>query len=245
MQRIRRLGSAALPTPRRNRTTPLRVRRLLAAAITVGLVAPTAAIVSTSGTSVSAAVATSIVPSTAGRPLIYSTSTPAEVGDYLYSNVDIVGADGSSPYGGTTTVQRLIAGQSTWTTVSTTNGAYVSSSGLKAVANAVYRITWSGSGDWSGSSADVAVRVSRAVEIQTISGRRAGLKGKVKPAAKIKIKIERKYGKKYKKMRTVKSNKKGKFIAYLPAPRRGKIFYRITFAGSAQYEKYVWLGYTY
>lgn len=222
----------------------MRVRRLLAAVITAGLVAPAAAILSTTAPA-SAAVATAIVPYNSSRPLIAASSSPATYGDNLYSNVDIVAADGSSPYGGTTTVQQLLAGSSTWTTVSTTSGAYVSYSELKARGNATYRITYSGTADYAPSSADVKVSVARDVKIGLISGRRAGMKGKVIPGGKVKVKVERKFGKKYKKMRTVKTNKKGQFRFYLPAPKRGKIHYRITFSGDRKFVKYVWLGYTY
>lgn len=223
----------------------MRVRRLLAAAITVGLVAPTAAIVSTTGTSASAAIATTVVSGNSDRPAVYSYSSPVEFGDDLAASIDVNAADGSYVDEGTITIQRLLAGESTWTTIASDTAPSMFESEIKAAGNAIYRITYSGGPTYSPSSLDVPVKVGRKVEVQTISGRRAGLKGSIKPAAKIKIKIERKYGKKYKKMRIVKSNKKGKFLAYLPAPRRGKIFYRITFAGDARFSKYVWLGYTY
>jgi len=223
----------------------LRVRRLLAAVITVGLVAPAAAIVSTAGTSASAAVATSIVASDPSRPLIYGSSNTV-FGDNLYtSNIDIVGADGSSPYGGTTTLQRQLAGESTWTTISTTSGAYVSSTGLKAEGNALYRITWSGSGNWTGSSADVTVAVARDIDIDGISGKRAGFKGKIKPGEKVKIKVTKKVGKKYKKYKTFKSNKKGKFSFFLPAPRSGRFNWKMSFSGSTRFVGSSIKGYTY
>lgn len=222
----------------------MRVRRLLAAVTTVGLVAPTVAIVSTIGTPASAAVATSIVAASGDRPLIYASRKPATFGDNLYANVDIVAADGTSPYGGTTTVQQLLAGQSTWSTVSTTSGAYVSMSGVKANANATYRITWTGSGDWTGSTADVVVKVARDIDINGISGK-AGFMGKVKPKGKVKIKVDKKVGKKWKKFRTVKTQKNGKFRMILQAPRRGgKMSWRITFAGNKQFTKSVVTGWT-
>lgn len=223
----------------------MRVRRLLAAAITVGLVAPTAAIVSTSGTSASAAVATTVVSAYADRPIVYSSASPAVFGDTLYAGVDVTSADGTNITTGSITIQRQIAGQSTWDTVATSSTPYLYNSDMKAAGNAIYRITYSGGGNYSPSVAEVAVKVTRKVDIQTISGRRAGLKGKIKPAGKVKIKVERKYGKKYKSYRKAKSNKKGRFQIFLPAPRTGKIHYRITFAGNKQVSKYVWVGYTY
>lgn len=223
----------------------MRVRRLLAAVITAGLVAPTAAIVSTISTPASAAIATAVVPASGDRPLIYTSSRPATYGDNLYANVDIVAADGSSPYGGTTTVYQMLAGQSTWSTVSTTSGAYASLSGVKAKGNATYRIAWSGSGDWAGSSADVIVQVQREVDTQSFSGRQAGFKGKVSPKGKVKIVIQKKVGKKYKKFRTQKTDAKGRFKVTLPAPRRGKFFWKITFSGSKTFKKTVIKGSTY
>jgi hypothetical protein len=223
----------------------VRVRRLLVAVITVGLVAPTAAIVSTIGTPAAAAVATSIVPASGDRPLIYTSSRPATYGDNLYANVDIVAADGSSPYGGTTTVYQMLAGQSTWSTISTTSGAYVSLSGVKARGNATYRISWTGSGEWTGATADVVVKVSRDVDTQSFSGRQAGFKGKVSPKGKVKIVIQKKVGKKYKKFRTQKTDAKGRFTVTLPAPRRGKFFWKITFSGNKLYTKTVIKGSTY
>ena len=222
----------------------MRVRRLLAAVVTAGLVAPAAAIVSTTAPA-SAAVATSIAPVSTDRPLIYATRKVATYGDNLYSNIDVVAADGSSPYGGVTTVQQQLAGQSTWTTVSTTNGAYASLSNVKARANATYRISWSGSGNWSPTPpVNVSVKVTRDVDMRGISGK-AGFTGKVKPKGKVKIRVEKKVGKKWKKFRTFKTKKNGKFWMILQAPRRGgKLTWRFTFVGNKSFTKTVYKGWT-
>ncbi len=42
----------------------------------------------------------------------------------------------------------------------------------------------------------------------------------------------KKQGKKWKKFKTVRTNKKSRFAVYLPAPRRGKYFWRIQIASS-------------
>ena len=64
-------------------------------------------------------------------------------------------------------------------------------------------------------------------------------------AAKTKIIVLKKHGKKWKKFKTVRTHKKGRFTVVLPAPRRGKFYWRIVFAGDRPFAPSAVQGTTY
>ncbi|WP_244928666.1 hypothetical protein [Nocardioides sp. W7] len=226
----------------------MRVRRLLAALVTTGLIAPTAVIVGSSTAPASAVTATSIVPS-AGRTLISAYSAPIAFGDTLSTSVNVLGADGEDVYVGSITVDRQIAGRSTWTRVASNPSAYLYTS-LKAAGNATYRISYSGGTTSRGvqyapTSTDVTVKVQRDMVVQGMSGRQAGFKGKLKPKGKVKIIVQKKVGKKFKTYKKLRTNRKGRFTIVLPAPKHGKFTWKITFAGSKSFTKSAFKGTTF
>jgi hypothetical protein len=127
-------------------------------------------------------------------------------------------------------VQRQLPGKG-WKTIATSSSAYLYDS-TKAVGNAAYRVLYSGSGDYAATSAGVTGKVQRKLDISGISGKRAGMKGKVSPKFKGKVVVLKKQGKKWKKFKTVRTNKQSRFVVYLPAPRRGKYFWKLQIAAS-------------
>lgn len=222
----------------------MRLRRILAAAVVTTLAAPTALLVSSSPAA--AATGTKIVPSN-GKSWIQPGSKtqpgPSATGDTLYFYINVVSTDGSGdPYAGTLSVQRKLAGSKSWKTIATSSYAGYSGS-TKAIKNATYRAVYSGgaSGDtsWTGSSADKSVKVQRNIEIKNVGpSRQVVLQGKIKPKYKGAVAIYKKNGKKWKKFKTVRTNKKSTFRTPLPAPRSGRYYWNVKikpgkgFAGS-------------
>lgn len=222
----------------------MRVRRLLTAMITVGLVAPAAAVISTASTPASAAITTTIVPKQ-GAQAIAGASSPASFGDDLTADAEVIGDDGETVYGGAITVERLLAGESTWVLVATDTRAPLYYPGIKAEGNATYRITFTGYADYSPSVLEVSVQVQRKLTKENISGDRAGFKGTLSPRGKVKVTVMKKQGKKYTKFTTVTTSKRGKFKVLLPSPSTGRFVWRFTFAGDARFVSSEFNGFTY
>jgi hypothetical protein len=212
----------------------MRIRRHLTALLATALVATAVSLVA-SGSPASAATATHITGSDGASWLTrssYQTQPGVPVyGDTLSLSVNVETDTGEQVYDGSLTVQRQLAGQSTWTTVASADSAYIYKS-IKAVGNASYRVVYSGSGDYSPSSAGVVAKVQHKMDITGTSGRQAGLKGKASPKYHGKIAILKKDGKKWKKFKTIRSDKKGHFSVKLPAPRKGKFFWKLTIKSS-------------
>lgn len=215
----------------------MRLRRILAAAVVTTLAAPTA-LLATSTPAV-AATGTKIVASS-GKSWIQPGSKgqpgPSATGDTLYLYINVVSTDGSGdPYAGTLTVQRKLAGSKSWKTIATSTYAGYSGS-TKAIKNATYRAVYSGgsSGDtsWTGSSADKKVKVQRNIEIKDVGDRKVILQGKVKPKYKGKVAIYKKNGKKWKRVKMVRTNKKSIFRTQLPAPRSGRYYWNVKIKAS-------------
>ncbi|MEI5674930.1 MULTISPECIES: hypothetical protein [unclassified Nocardioides] len=228
----------------------MRVRRLLAAVVTTGLIAPTAVIVASTAPA-SAATATSIVSGSQGRGWIkvndYSSQAGAPVAgtDQVSFSINVKGADGKQVYDGSLVVQQLAAGSRSWQTIATSSSAYLYKS-VDIKISAQYRVFYSGTAEYAPTGASVGtVKAQRKLTINGMSGKRAGFKGKVAPKAKIKIIVQKKVGKKFKKYKTVRSNRKGRFTVVLPAPSRGKFVWKITFKGSKGYTSSVIKGSTY
>ncbi|GAB6986688.1 hypothetical protein [Nocardioides pyridinolyticus] len=211
----------------------MRLRRILAAAVVTSLAAPAALL--TTAVPASAATATKIVSGTDGKSWIYPSSYRSQpgvprYGDTLSLSIEVVTDGGTQVYNGSLTVQRLVPGGD-WKTIATSSSAYLYDS-TKAVGNATYRVLYSGSGDYAPTSAALSGKIQRKLDLSSVSGKRAGLKGQVSPKFKGKVLVLKKQGKKWKKFKTVRTNKKSRFAVYLPAPRRGKYFWRIQIASS-------------
>ena len=216
----------------------MRLRRILAAAVVTTLAAPAALL--SSSTTASAATATQIVGGTDGKGWIYrDTSYPSQPGAPVFGEtfrLSIeVAAGGSRVYDGTLTVQRQLPGKD-WKTIKTSATAYLNDS-IKAVGNANYRVLYSGSGDYAPSAAGVSSQVQRKLEFDDVAGRGVILGGKVSPKYKGKVVIFKQQGKKWKKFKTVKTNRKGKFRTPLPAPRSGRYYFKMEIPASRAFAK--------
>ncbi|GAB3195145.1 hypothetical protein GCM10027062_01350 [Nocardioides hungaricus] len=210
----------------------MRLRRILAAAVVTSLAAPAALLTSSPA---AAATATRIVGGSDGKGWLYASSYRSQpgvpaYGDTLSLSINVVTDAGQQVYDGTLTVQRKVPG-SDWKTIGSESSAYLYKS-IKAVGNASYRVLYSGTADYAPATAGVTSKVQRKLDLQGISGKRAGVKGKVSPKLKGKVVILKKQGKKWKRFKAVRTNKKSRFVVYLPAPRKGKYFWRIQIASS-------------
>lgn len=223
----------------------MRVRRLLAAVVTTGLIAPAAVVVASSTAPASAATATQVVSGYSNQPAVYASRKPATVGDNVYAAGYALDGAGRRVTEGTVYLQRQLAGEATWSNIAVGSTSSVIATS-KAVRNANYRVYYSGSANFAPSwTAPITIHVARKIKAKGMSGKRAGFKGKVAPAAKVKIVVQKKVGKKFKKFKTFRTDRKGRFTIVLPAPNRGKFTWKITFAGSKSYSKSVVKGTTY
>lgn len=151
-------------------------------------------------------------------------------------------ADGSSVYAGNVSLQASEAG-SAWKTIKTvTASGYLSFSDVIPNKNTAYRVVYAGGADsrntyQASSSGTVTVKVMRKLTIKNPKGTK--IKGKVAPKyAKKKIVIKKKVGKKWKKFRTLKTNKKSRFTVTLPAKRK-RTYFRFIVPGNKAYAKNV------
>ena len=69
--------------------------------------------------------------------------------------------------------------------------------------------------------------MQRKLQYENVGSRHVVLSGKVSPKDKGKAIIFKKHGKKFKKFKKVSINKKGKFKTPLPAPRKGRFYWKI------------------
>jgi len=232
----------------------MRARRLIGSAIVTALAATTLGFVGTGSANAVETVQTRIVPGSSTRPVISSYSKPIRYGQSISLSVNVEGfIDGAwkQIYNGPITVTETVVGKAPRTVAATTSEAYLYDS-IPARGNAVYTVSYAGGTggypqvNYAPTSASYSVKgVQRALETKTLSGKRAGFTGKIKPAAKTKIIAFKKVGKKFKKFKTFKTNKKGKFKVVLPAPRRGQFRWKIVFKGNRQFAASVIKGRTY
>lgn len=217
----------------------MRIRRLLAAVTTVALAGPALAVVATAAPA-SAATATHIVGSDGGA-WIKASSYPTQpgvpvYGDTLSLSINVETDAGDQVFDGSLTVERQLAGQSTWSAVASSTSASLYES-IKAVGNATYRVVYSGSGDFSPSSDAVAAKVQRKLEYKNVGDRKVMLAMKVSPKFRGAVKIFKQQGKKWKKFKTVRTNSKGRVTTALPAPRKGRYYWKLEIAGSKSFAK--------
>lgn len=151
-------------------------------------------------------------------------------------------ASGNSVYAGTVSLQASEAGGAWKTIKSTTAGGYLSFSDVIPNKNTQYRVAYSGGTNYAGtyaasSSGTVAIKVMRKLTIKNPKGTK--IKGKIAPKyAKKKVVIKKKVGKKWKKFRTLKTNKKSRFTITLPAKRK-RTYFRFIVPGNKAYAKNV------
>lgn len=217
----------------------MRIRRHLTALLATTLVAGAVSLVGVAAPA-SAATATKIVGGTDGKGWLsasdYRTQPGVPVyGDSLSLSINVQTDTGEQVYDGTLTVQRQLPGKD-WTTIKTATSAYLYET-IKAVGNANYRVLYSGSGDYSPSDAAVKSKVQRKIEVKNVGTRKVVLSGKVSPKYKGKAIIFKKQGKKWKKWKTVRTNKKSQFRSALPAPRKGKFYWKVEVPSSKAFSK--------
>jgi hypothetical protein len=212
----------------------MHLRRLLPAVVAVALAGPTAAL-ATSSPAAAATTATHVVGADNG-PWLAPPASQAQPGALVYGDrlslaVNVVTDGGEQVFEGTLAVQRRLAGASAWTTVATTTTADLYSS-VRAVGNATYRVLYSGTETYAASSVAATVKVQHKLALTGTSGRQAGIKGAVSPKYRGPVTVLKKTGKRWTKFKTVRTSPRSRFFVTLPAPRKGKYFWRLTIRSS-------------
>lgn len=219
----------------------MRTSRLVAGLVTAGLVglAPVA---------LSAPANAATLPTTASltvSPPLAKKATAFSYGDALRFSGAVTGSDGSTPSGGTATLQVSTPAVPTFTTVSTdTSPGYLYFPDVTAQSKAVYKVVFSGYSSSTNTynpteSAPLTVAVSRAIKPKT---KGLTVSAKVSPDyPRGKVKILRKDGKKFKKYATVKTNKKSRFS--FRAPNRRGFKFVVVIPGDATFSP-VYAGFT-
>ena len=175
-----------------------------------------------------------------------TTATPStdkvEYGDDFYVTVDVPSSDGSSAFRGTSTLYVMEAGSSAGAPVATNTSAGGDFFDVKPQMNSSYKVVYSGytaatqyEDTYTPSeSAPFTIGVARKI---TAPSSGFVIKGKVTPKyakKKIVIKVSKKEKKGYKKWKTIKTNKKGKYKVRLPR-RGGTWYWTFTTKGDSKY----------
>jgi hypothetical protein len=215
----------------------MRTTRLIAGTVTAGLLGLTPIAIAAPSQAADSWT-TSIVATPSAAELEY--------GDDFYISVDLSSSDGYSPGSadGTVTLLAQEAGSSAWVPVATAENTYASFYDVKPNMNTAYKVAYSGftdpdqgtSGDnYSPSeSAPFTVGVAR-----KLSAPKSGfvIKGKLSPDGgkkKIVISVSKKQTKGFKKFKTIKTNKKGKYKVTLPK-RKGTWYWNFAVKGDSKY----------
>ncbi|UFN46283.1 hypothetical protein [Nocardioides okcheonensis] len=212
----------------------MRITRLIAGTVSAGLL----------GVTPLALAAPSHAADTWTTTTIASPNESAIVyGDEINIVVDVDGSDGFGPSSGTSTLYAMEAGSTEWVAVAT--GAYPGSDfyPIKPKMNTTYKVVFGGytepvqtpySDNYTGSeSAPFTVSVARKMTIKNPRG--TFVKGKIKPDyKKKKVLVQKKVGKKWKKFRTLKTDKKSTFQTTLPASRK-RTFFRFVVKGNSKF----------
>jgi hypothetical protein len=179
---------------------------------------------------------------------IVATPSAAQVeyGDDFYVSVDLASSDGYSPGSadGTVTLMAQEAGSSAWVPVANAENTYASFYDVKPQMNTAYKVVYSGFTDpdqgtygdnyTPSESAPFTIGVARKIT-RPSSG--FVIKGKVTPdyaKKKIVIQVSKKEKKGYKKFKTIKTDKKGKYKVRLPR-RGGTWYWSFTVKGDSKY----------
>jgi hypothetical protein len=160
-----------------------------------------------------------------------SDKTTIQYGDDVYISVDVQGSDGLSATDGASTLYAMEAGSSAWVPVST--GTYPGSDfyPVKPRMTTTYKVVYGGYTATTAyedtyqpsESPTFTIGVARKI---TAPSSGFVLKGKVTPdyaKKKIVIKVSKKKNKGYKTWKTIKTDKRGKYLVRLP--RRGGTWY--------------------
>ncbi|WP_028645207.1 hypothetical protein [Nocardioides sp. URHA0020] len=219
----------------------MNVRRIIGSLVATTLAATSLTLVATTSPA-AAATKVTIISGTSSKPWLYPSykSQPGAptYGDSLSVSINVTAPGTQTVYAGTVSVQRRLAGQS-WKTILRSQDAYLYKT-IKAAGNASYRVIYSGGSNYQGTFAPAvssikSLKTQRKLTTTTLSGRHAGFKGKVSPAKKVKIVVFKKKHGKYKKYKSLRANRKGKFTVILPAPRSGRYNWKIVFKGDAKF----------
>ena len=179
---------------------------------------------------------------------IVATPSAAQVeyGDDFYVSVDLASSDGYSPGStdGTVTLMAQEAGSAAWVPVANAENTYASFYDVKPQMNTAYKVVYSGFTDpdqgtygdnyTPSESAPFTIGVARKIT-RPSSG--FVIKGKVTPdyaKKKIVIQVSKKEKKGYKKFKTIKTDKKGKYKVRLPR-RGGTWYWSFTVKADAKY----------
>ncbi|NYE35502.1 hypothetical protein F4692_000606 [Nocardioides cavernae] len=174
------------------------------------------------------------------------STTELEYGSDLSISVDLSSSDGFAPGStdGTVTLFAQEAGSSAWAPVATAENTYASFYDVKPRMNTAYKVVYSGFTDpdqgtygdnyAASESAPFTVGVAR-----KLTAPKSGfvIKGKLTPDGgkkKIVISVSKKQGKGYKKFKTIKTNKKGKYKVTLPK-RKGTWYWNFVVKGDSKY----------
>lgn len=235
----------------------MRIRRMLGALLATSLAGATLTVAAgtTAPAQAAAPVQTRIVSGADGRAAVAPYSKPVQFGDTLSISVNVeayVDGGWEQVYNGSVKVTEKVNGVKRKPVVAKADSAYVYDS-RKAQGNATYTVSYSGG---TGGYPEVQYapvtksfkisKVQRAVEGSGISGRKTGLKGKISPGAKKKFTVYKKVGKKFRKFKTARTNKKGRFKVVLPAPRKSgaQFNWKFVFPGAKRFSQTVVTGYT-
>lgn len=210
----------------------MRITRLVAGTVTAGLLGITPIALAAPGHA-SDNLTTTTTASPSEAALVY--------GDDFYVNVEVIGSDGLSVPYGTSTLYAMPAGSAAWEPVATGSFAGADFYDVKPRANTLYKVVFGGYAATSqyqdnyaaSESAPFTVAVARKMTIKNPRG--TFVKGKISPEYKNKkVLIQKKVGKKWKKFRTLKTNKKSKFQTTLPATRK-RTYWRFLAKGNTEF----------
>lgn len=205
----------------------MRINRLVAYAVTVGLAGLTPIAIAAPSQATDNLTTSIILELSYGEPRV-------TYGDEVSFTSEIDASDGGSPYNDadTATLWAMPAGSTTWTAIETQPASgYIAWTDFKPEQNTAYKATYSGgtaantfADNYAASeSAPLGIEVARKI---TYPSSGFVLKGKVTPSygkKKVVIKVSRKQKTGYKKFKTIKTNAKGKYKITLP--RRGGTWY--------------------
>jgi|SRR4051794_9395763 hypothetical protein len=156
-------------------------------------------------------------------------------GSDLYVNVNVqalVNGVWEQLYYGSVSVTQTLEGGAAQV-VAQNDSPYVYSD-IPAQGNATYTVNYSGAtgagyppANYAPATATLGVAVQRQLAVKNVGHRKVVLHGKVGPAFHGKVTIVKKVGKKWKRFKTVRTNKKSVFKTPLPAPNRGRFYWRV------------------
>ncbi|QCX26658.1 hypothetical protein [Nocardioides jishulii] len=159
-----------------------------------------------------------------------------------YLQASVKTPDGGSVFYGDVDLQASVAGAAYKTIRTVKASGFISFSDVVPSKNTTYRVIYKGGASsydsYSASNSKaLTIKVARKLTIKNPKGTK--INGKVSPKyAKQKIVIQKKVGKKWKKFRTLKTNKKSRFSVTLPAKRK-RTYFRFIVPGNKAYAQRV------